>query len=193
MKTNSYSLLSFTNAESQAIRKNLNDFRYGSKQKGGPENRNIKFFIGALLVVLLIAQYIYPLEISELTALQTDNTYKQITGFSILALVLLQWRLTHLRNTKQANKLRNAFSSHQSVGIWFPVLIFAHTSEPGYGIQMALLASFIALIVVGLLHGQNFKIRNKWYANTWIVVHISLATVVMTLMFYHIYVTYSYS
>jgi len=162
-------------------------------QQPSKTNKLIPFTIGLVLVALLITQYFYPVNITKLIALQNNNIYKQISGFIILFFVLMQWRLTHLRNTNQSKKIRSAYNSHQWLGISAPILIFMHTMQTGYAYQSILLFSFIGLIIIGLCNYQIFQSRKKWYINTWLTLHISLATVCLTMMIYHIYIAYTYS
>lgn len=182
-----------TNIDAQSVvKKPLNIPKIEPETKKNSKSKS-SFYIGVVLVLLLTIQYFYPIDIPELKTLQSNDLYKQISGFLILGFVIMQWHLTHLRNTKQNTKIKKAFSSHQWLGITAPLLIFIHSTETGYGYQSALLYSFIALVAVGLFNYQTFKIRKKWYINSWITLHISLATICLTLIFYHIYITYTYT
>ena len=184
----------FTNIDTQAVHESalevpsINKLSAKTKQKS-----RLSFYVGFSLASLLIIQYYYPIKINDLIVLQNNNYYKQATGFLILLLVFFEWRITHLKNTNQNKKLKSAFNSHQWMGAFVPVFIFAHSTETGYGHQSILLYSFIALIVVGLFNYQTFKFGSKWYINCWIVLHISLATICLILISYHAYITYTYS
>ncbi len=162
------------------------------KRQDKPTNKII-FCVGIVLTMLLIAQLTYPITIPELKALQSNDLFKQISGFTILILIFYQWRLTHLRNSKQGVKIKNVLRTHQWLGAIAPGLIFLHAPNVGYAYQSILIYSFIGLIFVGLCNYHVFKIRKKWYINSWITLHISLATLCLALMIYHIYITYTYS
>ena len=162
-------------------------------KKGQQPGLSFSFFLGVVLVTLLILQYLYPQKLSPLNVWQMDNLYKQLSGFAILTFTLYQWRLTHLRSTGQTKKLKNAFRNHQWMGVFVPILLLLHALESGYAYQTWLLYGFIALVIVGLFNYQAFKIRQKWYIQGWLVLHISLATVCLTLTLYHAYISYSYS
>jgi len=162
------------------------------KEKNKSTNKS-SFYIGAMLTALLIAQLFYPITIPELKILQDNKLFKQISGFSILLLTFFQWRLTHLRNSNQKVNIKNVLRSHQWLGAIAPVFVFLHAPDSGYAYQTVLLYSFIGLVFVGLCNYHVFKIRKKWYISSWITLHISLATLCLALMMYHVYITYTYS
>ncbi|VAW86563.1 hypothetical protein MNBD_GAMMA16-1870 [hydrothermal vent metagenome] len=153
----------------------------------------LNFVIGLLLMAMLVSQYFYPVTFSELNNLQSNELYRQLSGFAILLFTLHQWRLTHHRNTKQNGKIKQSLQTHQWVGIVAPILIYLHTVETGYAYQTALLFSYIALITIGLCNYHVIKVRKKWYVNSWLALHISLATLSLTLISYHIYIVYTYT
>ena len=162
------------------------------KEKNKPASK-ASFYIGIVLLVLLIAQLSYPITIPDLKALQSNNLFNQISGFIILLITFFQWRLTHLKNSNQGVNIKNVLRSHQWLGAVVPVFIFLHVPSTGYAYQTVLLYGYIGLVFIGLCNYHVFKIRKKWYINGWIILHISLATACLALMVYHVYITYTYS
>lgn len=151
------------------------------------------FFLGIFCCALLITHYFIPVQWQTLMELQSNDLYKQLSGFTMLAFVLLQWRLAHLKTMQRIIAARSNLKTHQWIGALAPLLIFLHSMQTGHAHQTALLYLFIAAIITGLLSFHTIKIRKQWFIVGWTIVHITLATAVLALMAFHIYVVYWYS
>lgn len=149
--------------------------------------------LGIFLFALLITQYFIPIQWEQLARLQSDELYKQLSGFAILCFVILQWRLAHLRSASRSQEARQNLNTHQWLGVLAPVLIFIHSTQTGHEHQTALLGLFIATILTGLFSFHTVKIRKQWFIVGWTILHITLATMVIALMAFHIYVVFWYS
>ena len=149
--------------------------------------------IGIFLFALLIAQYIVPLQWQQLAELQSNELYKQLTGFAIFCFILLQWRLSHLRTADRGKAARENLSTHQWLGILAPVLIFIHSTQTGHEHQTALLFLFIATIFTGLFSFHTVKLKKQWFVMGWTICHITFATATIALLTFHIYVVFWYS
>lgn len=149
--------------------------------------------LGLFLFALLITQYFIPIQWERLAQLQSNELYKQLTGFAILCFILLQWRLAHLRSTNRNQEARANLNTHQWLGVLAPVLIFMHSTQTGHEHQSALLFLFIATVFTGLFSFHTVKIRKQWFIMGWTIIHITLATAVIALLSFHIYVVFWYS
>ncbi|GEM_PF-1977889 len=149
--------------------------------------------IGVVLFALLTAQYVVPIQWQQLAQLQSNELYKQLTGFTIFCFILLQWRLAHLRAANRNREARGNLNTHQWLGVLAPVLIFFHSTQTGHEHQTALLFLFIATVFTGLFSFHTVKLRKQWFIMGWTIVHITFATATIALLSFHIYVVFWYS
>ncbi|WP_322276287.1 hypothetical protein [Methylicorpusculum sp.] len=48
------------------------------------------------------------------------------------------------------------------------------------------------LFLTGLFNVDTTAISNSWFHSLWVTVHVSLATALLFLMGYHVYISYAY-
>jgi len=147
--------------------------------------------ISFILLALFIFQYVFSLSPQWLLSLQTSDVYKQITGFMLFAYVYYQWHLAfiHLNKLQPTQAQRK---THRIVGAIAPLIYYIHSVELGYAYQTILSSAFLANCFVGSINPQVVRIKSSRYYGLWIFCHITLAVMVVVLLFYHLYVTYTY-
>ena len=149
--------------------------------------------IALALVIFLVIQHYYNIHWGVLTELQKNGLYKQFTGILLFLLVAQQWQLAYVRLAGRKTGAGPLILSHKWRGVICPAFIFLHTAQMGYGHQFALWTAFIGTLLVGLFSFHEIKLRSKWFANAWTIVHVSLAVLLPPLMLYHAYISYVYS
>jgi len=147
--------------------------------------------IGILLLALFFLQYVFNLSPPWLLSLQKLDAYKQITGFVLFVYVYCQWRLAfcHMNKQRPTQVQRN---THRVYGAIAPLLYYIHSVELGYAYQSLLSLAFLGNCLIGSINPQVLRIRSKQYYTIWVFTHIGLAVMVVTLLIYHLYVTYTY-
>lgn len=149
--------------------------------------------MGALMLVLYFTQLNLNLRCLWLDALQNDEVYQQVTGFLLLAYVIIQGRLGFQRLNKKNVAVASILKSHKIHGVFGPILFYIHSMDVGFAYQVVLTFVFLGNSLVGYLNPQAIKLREKWYILSWTILHISLAILTLILMLFHIYVVYYYS
>ncbi len=90
---------------------------------------------------------------------------------------------------QKAAKLLN---QHKLLGALAPVFFYAHAQHIGYAYLQALSLVYFAIFLTGLCNVEITRIRKHWFRKIWITVHVGLATGLVFLLGYHIYISYAY-
>ena len=157
----------------------------------GNVNSRLYLIIGLFLLLLYIIQLVFNYKFEALYELQSDNVYKQVTGFLLLIYILYQFKLAKER--KNTHTLRYVFSMHKIQGVFAPLVLYVHSMEMGYAYQTLLSFLFLCNCLIGLLSPQQLKIKNNSYINSWLIMHVTFAIIIMGLVGYHLFISYWYS
>ncbi len=155
--------------------------------------RQYHIIIGLFFYTLLLAAWTIEWQWPALVELQQDNIYKQITGFLLMTFILMQWKLYLARRKINPARAIHALKIHQWQGAMTPVFFYVHSSSLGYGFQMVLSLALLITTLSGLLSPSTTKIRNRRYLFSWLILHVSGACIALILLFYHLFISYTYS
>lgn len=156
-------------------------------------DNHIYFLTGLSLIALYLTQLLLNLRWEWLGNLQSDEIYRQFTGFLLFAYVFMQGRLGLKRIRKSATSVSALFYSHKTQGVFGPVVFYIHSIDAGFAYQLILTFVFLGNCVVGYISPQAIPIRNKLYVLSWTVLHVGLAIMTFILMFFHMFIVYYYS
>ena len=156
-------------------------------------NNQLYLMLGIGLLALYSAQLMLELRWEWLASLQQGEFYRQLTGYLLLAYVLMQGRLGLQRLGRQSQQLKKEFELHKIQGVLGPVVFYIHSIEIGYAYQTLLAFVFLGNCIIGYLSPHALQWRHRLYLYSWTIVHISLAILTLVLMLFHIYVVYTYS
>jgi len=159
----------------------------------GLTDNHIYLIAGFFLVVLYFTQLNLNLRWLWLDDLQHDEVYQQITGFILLAYVIMQGRLGFQRLKNPNMPFGSILKSHKVYGVFGPALFYVHSMDVGFAYQVVLTFVFLGNSLLGYLSPQAIKLRKKWYTLSWTILHIGLAILTLVLMLFHIYVVYYFS
>ncbi|MDD5321939.1 MAG: hypothetical protein PHD43_15285 [Methylococcales bacterium] len=164
-----------------------------------PENKPAKsvfskgyFCLGLLLFTAFALQEFDNFNWPWLAQLQADDVYKQLSGFGLVGYLGHQWRCSLLRNQGLMQKAAKLLNQHKLLGALAPVFFYAHAQHIGYAYLQALSLVYFAVFLTGLCNVEITRIRKHWFRNVWITVHVGLATSLVFLLGYHIYISYAY-
>jgi hypothetical protein len=127
-----------------------------------------------------------------LAELQADDVYKQLSGLTLVGYLIHQWRCSLLRNRGLMQKAAKLLNQHKLLGALAPVFFYAHAQHLGYAYLQALSLVYFAIFLSGLCNVEITRIRKDWFRKIWITVHVGLATGLMFLLGYHIFISYAY-
>jgi hypothetical protein len=148
------------------------------------------FAVGVLLLaafaMLELAHWRWP----WLTRLQTDDVYKQVSGFALLALVADQWRFSALRAQGKLSQAAALIRRHKWQGALAPVFFYFHSQGMGYAYTLALSVTFFAVFLTGLCNAEITRIRKSWFHPVWVTAHVGLSSALLLLIAYHVYIGY---
>lgn len=183
----------------------LNEFitsRWPKKQSpttGSPEKKPAKsafgkgyFCLGLLLLTAFGLQEFGNLSWPWMAKLQADDVYKQFSGFVLVGYLALQWRCSLLRNQGLMQKAAKLLNQHKLLGASAPVFFYAHAQHLGYAYLQALSLVYFAIFLTGLCNVEITGIRKLGFRKIWITVHVGLATSLIFLLGYHIFISYAY-
>jgi len=148
------------------------------------------FWVGLGLLVLFVLQQTTGLHLEVLTALQTDDLYKQLSGFVLFGFVTHQWYFSFLRMQKAFPKATRTAELHKLFGVLAPLLFIIHAQKLGYAYQIALSLSFFSVFITGLFNPETTNVRNSWFRPVWTVMHVGVATLLPFVVAYHVFITY---
>lgn len=145
--------------------------------------------LGYLLVGAYLCQYAAHFQWPWLTALQSSDVYKQVSGFALLAYIAQQWHLSVLRSRGLMQRAGRLLRRHRLLGSVAPAFLYAHTQVLGFGYQAVLALLFLGVSATGLIQQEALRLGGR---PLWLVAHVSLATALLFLLAYHVYITYAY-
>ena len=148
--------------------------------------------ISWLLLGWYLFQYLAGMPVFWLSILQQDFVYKQITGFMLFCYMLCQWRIV-LRHRNSRITAGERLKRHMKQGSIAPLLLYIHSIEMGFAYQFFLSSFFLLHCALGLMYGTVISLRILLLRNIWLICHIMIASLIMVLGLYHIYITYLYS
>jgi len=150
------------------------------------------FWLGFFLLAALLAQQLTGWRWPLLTEWQGGNLYKQMTGFSLLAFILCQWRFSVARAQGDERKAAAMAKRHKLLGALAPVLFLGHTQSLGYAYLQVLSLVFLLVFFSGLCNVEIIKIRKPWFRPVWITAHVGLSMALLFLVAYHVYLSYAF-
>jgi hypothetical protein len=153
-----------------------------------------KFYagLGLLLLLAYLLQDLLSLKWPWLVKLQAEETYKQVSGFLLVSFIGYQWRLSLLRAKGQLQIARTKLPKHKLWGTLAPVFFYLHAHQIGYAYLFLLSTVYLANVAVGLLNHEVLQVRQRWFLTGWLVVHVSLAMLLLILVSYHIVIAFYY-
>ena len=149
-------------------------------------------YLGFLLLAAYLAQDFFNLKWAWLVTLQTGETFKQLTGLLLLSYLGHQWYLSRLRLKGRAEAAREKLSQHKTWGALAPLVFYVHSHSLGHGYLLLFSSVYLSNLAVGLLNHEVVKIRHRWFLTGWMLVHVSLAVVLLILVSYHAFIAFYY-
>lgn len=150
------------------------------------------FCLGMLLLTAFAIQIFGNLNWPWLAKYQADDVYKQISGFTLVGFLVYQWRCSLLRNRGLIQKAARLLNHHKLLGAFAPLFFYAHTQHMGFAYLQALSVIYFAIFITGLCNVEITHIHKRWFYKIWIIVHVGLATSLVFLLGYHIFISYAY-
>lgn len=146
---------------------------------------------GALLIVAYLAQLMLGWRWEWLAGLQANELYKQLTGFSLALFFLMQWRLSVARMATAAPGAR-VLILHRDLGVLAPLLLYLHAITIGYAYIQVMSLAFLGLVGLGLVQQPLARINLARLNSAWLVVHVTLAALLVFLIGYHAFNAFYY-
>ncbi|MGH8657898.1 MAG: hypothetical protein ACREV4_05310 [Gammaproteobacteria bacterium] len=150
-------------------------------------------YLGVLLLLAFFAQDLFHLKWPWLAVLQTDETYKQVSGLVLVTFIGYQWYLSVLRAKGLSEEAARHYERHRWAGALAPLFFYLHSHQIGYAYLFLLSTIYFGNVVLGLLHPLILQTNNKHLFNGWMVTHVSIAVFLVTLASYHIFTAFYYS
>jgi hypothetical protein len=150
------------------------------------------FCLGLLLLMAFAIQELGNLSWPWLAKLQADDVYKQLSGFTLVVYLAHQWRCSILRNEGLTQKAAKLLNQHKLLGALAPAFFYVHAQHIGYAYLQALSLAYFAIFITGICNVEITHIHKHWFHNAWVTVHVGLATCLLFLLGYHIYISYAY-
>ncbi len=150
------------------------------------------FCLGLLLLTAFALQEFVNLNWPWLAKLQADTIYKQFSGFILVGFFIHQWRCSLLRNRGLPQKAARSLNQHKLLGALAPMFFYVHAQHIGYAYLQALSLIYFTIFITGLCNVEITHIYKHWFHTIWIIVHVGLATGLVFLIGYHIFISYAY-
>ncbi len=104
----------------------------------------------------------------------------------------MSWRCSLFRNKGFTLKAAKLLNQHKLLWALAPVYFYAHAQHFGYAYLQALSLAYFAIFITGLCNFEITHIHKHWFHSIWIFVHVGLATGLVFLACYHIFISYAY-
>lgn len=150
------------------------------------------FWLGLLLLAAFALQEFGHWHWPWLAGRQADDVYKQLSGFALVCYLAHQWRCSRLRNRGLMQKAAKLLNQHKLLGALAPVVFYAHAQHLGYAYLLALSLAYFAIFITGLCSVEITGLRKPWFRKLWITLHVGLATGLLVLLGYHVFISYAY-
>ena len=150
------------------------------------------FCLGFLLLTAFAIQEYANWSWSWLAQLQADDVYKQLSGFTIVGYLVHQWHCSLLRSHGLMQKAAKLLNQHKLLGALAPAFFYAHAQHIGYAYLQVLSLVYFAIFLTGLCNVEITRIHKDWFRSIWITVHVGLATGLVFLLGYHMFISYAY-
>lgn len=154
--------------------------------------KKTKNILALVLFLLFLVQYIAQLDFDCLMRLQTNDSYRKWSGFTLFLVILCQWVLPISRGVFDltGNTLEKMIAMHNWLGVISPLVFYFHSSKPNYGMLLLLTVVFFMNMLVGIsLNSESFK----RYFRFGILLHIFLSASITILAVFHIWLVYYYN
>jgi len=150
------------------------------------------FCLGLLSLTAFALQEFCNINWPWLAEWQTNDIYKQLSGFTLAGYLAFQWRYSLLRNRGLVQKAAKQLNQHKLLGALAPVFFYAHAQHLGYAYLQALSLVYFAIFITGLCNFEITRVRKPWFRKVWITVHVGLSTGLVFLLGYHVFISYAY-
>lgn len=149
-------------------------------------------YLGLFLLAGFLVQEVARLRWPWLSAVQAGATYEQLSGFAVLGLVVHQWYLAASRSRGPAHTLAGQLRRHRWAGALAPAFLYAHSQGIGFAYVATLSLVYLAVSSIGLLNINAAPALKAWLQICWMVIHVGLATALLFLTGYHVFISYAY-
>ena len=175
----------------QANRQPKNQLAVKKGRNSLPPKLMFTYGFGIFGLFMLILAFVLSPSPAWLSTLHENTIYKQASGFVLLIYILLQWRLTKSRVTRDRDASRR-LQQHKKIGVLGCYLLGLHSIDSGYVFITIMLSCFVATIVLGVANRQLLPINHKAYIKGWMFTHVLFAMTSTLLVMRHVYLVYLY-
>jgi ferredoxin-NADP reductase len=149
---------------------------------------------GVALLAAFFLQHLLGLSWGPLSRWQELEGYQRWSGLGLALFMAYQWSFPVLRFQGPWKGRARQLKLHKRIGLLAPLVYFVHTSHVGYGFLSFLSSVFFANIALGAanpgwLSQPDMKRR---YGYSWVIAHILLSVLTLSLMLLHVYISFSY-
>ena len=156
------------------------------------KSSKVYFIWGLVLLVAFFIQDAFEIRWQWLQQLQTDETYKRLSGLALATYLAEQWYLSLMRIWGLSKKARANYKVHQQLGVLSPLFFYIHSLRIGYAYLFLLGLVYFSNATVGLFNPVFLGIKHKKFSFSWMNVHVCLSLLTVILIFFHIYIVFYY-
>jgi len=156
---------------------------------------NRYFYMGLALFFLFVIQDMLSLKMTWLEDLQKQESFKVYSGLLLFLYLLAQFVMPYNRLCETPHVTRaSSYNSHKQRGALAPLFFFIHSTTWSTAYLLLLSSVYFANFLLGLFNYERITtpILRSWFFKNWLLLHITLAVVLMTLVGFHLYIVVSY-
>lgn len=144
--------------------------------------------VGAVLLVLYVAQGWLGLEWPALARLQANQVYKVTSG--VLLACFLAYQM--LVGRRRLYDPIGALFWHKLAGACAPVVLYLHATRFSYGYLLLLSIGFVTTIALGLAHRAVLRAHLRALYTWWFILHLATSSSLLVLGGYHVAIALAY-
>ncbi|WP_139957524.1 hypothetical protein [Flavicella sediminum] len=149
--------------------------------------------IGLVLFLSYLLQETFLLKWNFLENLQVQENYKRWSGLVLGLFILFQWLLTFSRIIpKFRAKSVSINNLHKWIGVFSPILLYAHSTKFGFGYLVIFSYLFLINMLIGTLNLDVLKSTKSWLFKGWMITHVALSMCITLFLNFHIYIVFYY-
>jgi ferredoxin-NADP reductase/CRP-like cAMP-binding protein len=151
-------------------------------------------YVGLALFAAFALQDLLGLKWPWLEAVQAGESYKRWSGLALTGFMAAQWYLPLLRAQGKLRESARFYPLHKYLGVLAPLFFFIHSTRFGYAYLLMLSSVFFANIVLGIFNKElvSDPERRKTYSQYWMILHVTLSVLTVSLLIYHIFMAFYY-
>ena len=146
-----------------------------------------------LAVIFYLVQAALEVRWGPLERLQHQELFRRLSGTALAGVVLGQLWLAWKRRSASAARARLLLQQHRRLGLASLLVLFVHTTHPGYGYLLVLGLLIPLQVALGALWPAGHEPQERALRPRWKLLHATLGMTLLTGTLLHVWMVFAWS